>query len=86
MAAVCLKWGSPHFRHSCAVRMLIEGASITDIKNHLGHEHLKSTMIYLEIDISKKRQIQENYNINAISSKETNPELDELINWKEMRK
>jgi site-specific recombinase XerD len=74
------------FRHSCAVRMLIEGASITDIKNHLGHEHLKSTMIYLEIDVSKKRQIQENYNINAISNKETNPELDELINWKEKKK
>ncbi|KPA18419.1 integrase family protein [Candidatus Magnetomorum sp. HK-1] len=74
------------FRHSCAVRMLIEGASITDIKNHLGHVNLKSTMIYLEIDISKKRQIQENYNINAISNIETNPELDELINWKEKDK
>ena len=52
----------------------------------MNKKHLKSTMIYLEIDISKKRQIQENYNINAISSKETNPELDELINWKKMRK
>ena len=74
------------FRHSCAIRMLIEGSSIIEIKNHLGHANLKSTMIYLEIDLSRKRQIQENYNINAISNAETNPELDELINWKEKDK
>lgn len=61
--------------------------AIVEIKNHLGHVSLKPTMIYLEMDISRRRQIQEKYNINAISNNtEINPELDAIIDWKEKDK
>jgi site-specific recombinase XerD len=42
------------FRHSCAIHMLKSNYSITDIRNHLGHENVQSTMIYLKLDISRK--------------------------------
>jgi integrase/recombinase XerD len=43
------------FRHACAVRMLMIGHAITDIKNRLGHENIQSTMIYLNMDLTRKR-------------------------------
>ena len=47
------------FRHSCAVNMLSSGSSVTDIKNHLGHQNIQSTMVYLHLSLSRKREIQE---------------------------
>lgn len=44
------------FRHSCAVHLLLSGKSLTDIKNHLGHENLQSTMIYLHLNVARKRE------------------------------
>ncbi len=46
------------FRHSCAVKMLISGDPVSDIKNRLGHKSVESTMDYLHIDLSRKRDIQ----------------------------
>jgi site-specific recombinase XerD len=45
------------FRHACAVSMLYSGKSIAEIRNHLGHETLQSTTIYLTLDIAHKREV-----------------------------
>jgi site-specific recombinase XerD len=41
---------TPHtLRHSYAVNLLLHGLQITLIKDHLGHERLESTEIYLQV-------------------------------------
>ena len=69
------------FRHSCAFRMLSSGHSVAEIRNHLGHEDLQSTMIYLHIDISHKRRIQKQFIEYTQSSLKHDPKLDDLIGW-----
>ena len=69
------------FRHSCAVNMLADGHSVSDIRNKLGHEDIQSTMAYLQLDLSKRKNIQNRF-IKYIQSTVTqNPEIDELIDW-----
>lgn len=74
------------FRHSCAMNMLIEGKSLTDIKNHLGHENIDSTMVYLQQDLSKKRNVQEKFIKYTQSSLQDDHYLDELIDWSNKEK
>ncbi len=78
-----LKWINPahSFRHSCAVNMLQSGASLTDIKNHLGHENLNSTMTYLNLNLSKKAEIQKSFIQYTQSSLKADPKINELIDW-----
>lgn len=71
------------FRHSCAVRMLCSGDSITAIKNRLGHENLQSTMTYLDMDLSHKRSIQEQFVLYNQPLLGQDPNLDELIGWED---
>jgi site-specific recombinase XerD len=71
------------FRHSCAVRMVCSGDSITAIKNRLGHENLQSTMTYLDMDLSHKRSIQEQFVLYNQSLLNQDPELDALIGWED---
>ncbi|MDH3347825.1 MAG: site-specific integrase [Desulfobulbaceae bacterium] len=69
------------FRHSCAMNMLIEGKSVTDIKNRLGHENIDSTMIYLQLDLGTKREVQQKfiqYNQGVLGN---DPYLEELFDW-----
>lgn len=69
------------FRHSCAVNMVTSGDPISDIKNRLGHQSVESTMVYLQLDLSKKRKIQ-NQLIEYMHSKITHDtKIDELIDW-----
>lgn len=69
------------FRHSCAVNMVTSGDPISDIKNRLGHQNVESTMVYLQLDLSKKRKIQ-NQLIEYMHSKITHDtKIDELIDW-----
>lgn len=70
------------FRHSCAVHMLMEGKPLAHIKNHLGHESINSTMIYLGLDLSRKREVQEGFIEYTRSALVNDPEIDELIDWK----
>ena len=49
------------FRHSCAVNMLAEGRSVSDIRNKLGHEDIQSTMVYLQLDLAKRKKIQQQF-------------------------
>jgi site-specific recombinase XerD len=68
------------FRHSCAINMLASGYSITDIKNHLGHENLQSTMIYLQLDISKKRNLQKKF-IEYTQNQAKDSKIEQLEAW-----
>ncbi|MCP4553045.1 MAG: tyrosine-type recombinase/integrase [Bacteroidetes bacterium] len=67
------------FRHSCAVHMLLTGKSLTDIKNHLGHENLKSTMIYLHLSLSRKREVQRKYIEHMENSITIDPNVDDFL-------
>lgn len=69
------------FRHSCAVRMLAEGRPISDIKNRLGHENVQSTMVYLQLDLSQKAQLQQKYLKFTQQHLMDDPKIDELIQW-----
>jgi len=46
------------FRHSRAMDLLYQGKAITDIKNHLGHDNVQSTTLYLQLDLNHRRRIQ----------------------------
>jgi site-specific recombinase XerD len=69
------------FRHSCAINMLKAGLSLTDIKNHLGHENLQSTMEYLKLSLSQKRELQKKF-IEYTKNQTKDEKLDELLDWK----
>ncbi len=54
---------------------------VSTIKNRLGHQSVESTMIYLQLDLSKKREIQ-NKLIEYMQSKiNHDKKIDELIDW-----
>lgn len=74
------------FRHSCAVNMLMSGASLTEIKNHLGHEKLGSTMVYLHLDLPKRRDIQKRFIEYTQSNLNNDTKINELIDWKNKEK
>jgi site-specific recombinase XerD len=74
------------FRHSCAVNMLMSGASLTEIKNHLGHEKLGSTMVYLHLDLPKRRDVQKRFIEYTQSDLNNDPKINELIDWKNKEK
>ncbi len=78
-----LKYLNPvhSFRHSCAIHMLNAGYALTDIKNRLGHERLESTMIYLKLETSIKKEIQKEYIAHTKSLMNQDRKLDELLDW-----
>lgn len=69
------------FRHSCAVNMLASGSSTSEIKNHLGHENAQSTMVYLHMDLSRKREVQKKFIEYTQSILTHDPKIEELIDW-----
>ena len=69
------------FRHSCAIRMLACGEPISTIKNHLGHENIQSTMVYLQLDLTRKKEVQRKFIEYAQSNLHQDPKIDELIDW-----
>ncbi len=69
------------FRHSCAVSMLASGYPISDIKNRLGHRSIDSTMDYLQIDLSRKRDIQKKFIEYTQSKIKQDKKIEELIDW-----
>lgn len=71
------------FRHSCAVNMLAAGCTVTDIKNQLGHENIQSTMVYLQMDLSRRRKIQEKFTEYTLAVLNRSAAIEELINQKE---
>ena len=73
--------GAHCFRHSCAVQMLMADKPISDIKNHLGHEDINSTMIYLKLDLSRRKRVQEDFIQYTRAVLKNDPEIDDLIDW-----
>lgn len=69
------------FRHSCAVNMLALGYPASDIKNRLGHRSIESTMDYLQIDLSGKRDIQKKFIEYTQSKIKNDKKIEDLINW-----
>lgn len=69
------------FRHSCAIRMLCCGESISDIKNRLGHDNIQSTTIYLQLDLTHRKQVQKKFIDYTQSLLVDDPKLEELIDW-----
>jgi site-specific recombinase XerD len=71
------------FRHSCAISMLASGCSVTDIKNHLGHENVQSTMVYLQLDLPRRRIIQKRFTEYTQAVLSRNAEIEALIDKEE---
>ena len=69
------------FRHSRAVGMLYSGHPITDIKNHLGHDTIQSTEIYLHLDLNRKRHIQKRFIRYMQSLLTDDSKIEELLQW-----
>ena len=69
------------FRHSCAVRMVCCGASISDIKNRLGHENIQSTMIYMHMDLSHRKALQQKFIEYTQANLTQDPKIKELLDW-----
>lgn len=69
------------FRHSCTVNMLLQGFSITDIRNRLGHENIQSTMAYTHLDLSRKQDVQKKFIKYTQSILTSDPKIEELLDW-----
>jgi site-specific recombinase XerD len=69
------------FRHACAMNLLASGKSVLDVKNHLGHENVESTTIYLKMDLRTKRAAQKKFIEYGQSTLKHDPKIDELIDW-----
>jgi len=67
------------FRHSCAVHMLYRGDSVTDIKNHLGHDNVQSSTLYLHLDLRRKRQAQDRFVQHMQSVLVDDHKIEELL-------
>ena len=61
--------------------MLYCGASIDEIKNHLGHENIQSTMVYLHMNLSRKRRVQKEFIEHTQSILGNDSKINELIDW-----
>jgi len=69
------------FRHSCAMRMLYEGSDLSKIRNRLGHENIQSTMTYLHMNLSYKREVQKRFIKYTQSTLTDDPKIKGLMDW-----
>jgi integrase/recombinase XerD len=69
------------FRHSCAVNMLASGSFLTEVSVHLGHDNPDSTMVYVHVDLARKRAIQKRFIDYTQSVIAKDPKIEELIGW-----
>jgi hypothetical protein len=60
------------------------GKSLSDIKNRLGHDSIESTMIYLHLDLRRKRQVQNAFIEYTQSNLSDDPKINELIDLNSM--
>jgi len=74
------------FRHSCAVDMLCSGKSPDEIKYHLGHQSINSTMVYLHLDLNRPRNLQKKMIEYSQSILPQDPKIEDLIDWENKEK
>ena len=65
------------------MNMLAKGHSISDIKNQLGHEDIQSTSVYLQLDLPRRKKIQQKLTHYTKSVLVRNAEIEELIDNKD---
>jgi site-specific recombinase XerD len=68
-------------RHSCAVRMLLDAKPVSEIKIRLGHENIQSTMTYLHMDLTRKRDVQNKFIDYSAKVIQQDPKIEDLIDW-----
>jgi len=73
------------FRHSRAMDLLYQGETITDIKNHLGHDNVQSTTLYLHLDLNHRRRIQKQFVEYMQSDLNIDHKIDELFDGENMQ-
>jgi len=73
------------FRHSRAMDLLYQGEAITDIKNHLGHDNVQSTTLYLQLDLNHRRRIQKQFVEYMQSDLNIDHKIDELFDGENMQ-
>jgi len=73
------------FRHSRAMDLLYQGEAITDIKNHLGHDNVQSTTLYLQLDLNHRRRIQKQFVEYMQSELTIDHKIDELLEGENMQ-
>ena len=61
--------------------MLYSGHSLSEIRNHLGHEDIQSTTVYLHLDLNRKREIQKQFIEYMQSVLTRDPKIEELLGW-----
>ena len=50
-------YGPHSLRHACATHLLVEGFSLKEIGDHLGHMSTDSTQIYAKVDLAALREV-----------------------------
>ncbi len=65
------------------MNMLASGHSLSEIRNQLGHEDIQSTMVYLQMDLSRRRKIQKKFTEHSRAVMVRNAEIEELIDQTE---
>jgi len=73
------------FRHSRAMDLLYQGEAITDIKNHLGHDNVQSTTLYLQLDLNHRRRIQKQFVEYMRSDLTIDHKINELLAGENMQ-
>ena len=63
------------------MNMLASGYPVSDIKNRLGHRSIDSTMDYLQIDLSGKRDIQKRFVEYTQSKMKNDQKIKVFIDW-----
>ena len=63
------------------MNMLASGDSLTDIKNRLGHENIQSTMSYLRLNLTRKREVQKKFIDYTQTLLADDQKIEELIDW-----
>jgi hypothetical protein len=66
--------------------MLQQGCSLTEIRNRLGHENIESTMVYLKLDLSRRRKIQKDFIEYTQSLLKFDSKIEELLDWENKEK
>jgi site-specific recombinase XerD len=74
------------FRHSCAMRMIYQGADPSEIRNRLGHENIQSTMTYLHMNLSYKREVQKKFIKYTQANLTDDPKIKKLMDWENEEK
>jgi len=65
------------------MNMIASGCSVSEIRNHLGHEDVQSTMVYLQLDLPSRRKIQKKFTEHTRSILVRNADIEEIIDQKD---